>query len=63
MSIGSSQEASNLPARVSPAVTTGDGACPSDKVLDAQLQTTKDAIEDLLHNYVTQPNCACGGAG
>ena len=65
MSIGSSQEASDSPARVSPAVITGEsnGACPSGEMLNAQLQTTQDEIEDLLHDYVTQPNCACGGAG
>ena len=62
VSICLAQEASDLPAGVSPAVITGEssGVCPS---RNTQLQKTRDEIGDILYTFMTRINCACGGAG
>ena len=67
------QQNSTLPATTTPAVVRGtaSGVCPSAEVIDAQRNTTKQEIQDLLRNTVNpalngnhnDPPCSCGGPG
>ena len=56
------QQGITLPVTVSPAVVngTGNGACPPQDAVDAQRNSTKAEILNILDNPIFRP-CGCGG--